>query len=94
LLPAGNYVKNPAYNRASYQTNRRQVLVASEGRCSVAGCPRPATTADHVVPLAKGGAHDVANLRAMCRHHNSALGARLVNEIRAAKKLGRRSRRW
>jgi 5-methylcytosine-specific restriction endonuclease McrA len=87
-------MKNPAYNRASYQTNRRLVLVASEGRCCVAGCHRPATTADHVIPLARGGTHDLTNLRAMCRYHNSALGARLVAELRAARKLGRTSRRW
>jgi 5-methylcytosine-specific restriction endonuclease McrA len=87
-------MKNPAYNRASYQTNRRLVLVASGGRCCVAGCTRLATTADHIVPLARGGTHDLANLRAMCAHHNSSLGARLTTEIKAARKLGRTSRRW
>jgi 5-methylcytosine-specific restriction endonuclease McrA len=87
-------MKNPAYNRASYQTNRRLVLVASQGKCSVSGCTRLATTADHIVPLARGGTHDPSNLRAMCSYHNSALGAAVTNQIRAAKKLGRTSRRW
>jgi 5-methylcytosine-specific restriction endonuclease McrA len=87
-------VKNPAYNRRSYQTNRRQVLAASGGRCAIAGCGRLATTADHVIPLARGGTHDLANLRALCAFHNSSLGAALTNEIKAAKRLGRRSRRW
>jgi hypothetical protein len=41
-----------------------------------------------------GGTNHIDNLRAMCAHHNSSLGARLVNEMKAAKKLGRRSRRW
>jgi 5-methylcytosine-specific restriction endonuclease McrA len=70
------------------------VLAASDGKCSVPGCTRPATTADHIVALRLGGDHSVDNLRPMCPHHNSSLGAKLTNEIRAAKKLGRRSRRW
>jgi 5-methylcytosine-specific restriction endonuclease McrA len=87
-------MSNPAYGRASYQTNRLLVLSASGGQCCVPGCDRPATTADHIVSLSHGGTHDLANLRAMCRHHNSSLGARQTNELRRAKRLGRRSRRW
>lgn len=46
-------------------------------------CGRPATTADHVVPIARGGAlWDPANLRAACRPCNVAAGARLGNERR------------
>ena len=82
------------YKRALYQRNRRTVLEAAGYRCSIPGCARPATTADHITPLALGGSHDLANLRPMCARHNSLLGARLTNAIRAARAMGRRSRRW
>ncbi len=41
-------------------------------------------TADHVVPLADGGApFDASNTRVLCRSRNSELGARLINARRA-----------
>ena len=82
------------YKRALYQRNRRAVLEAAGYRCSIPGCARPATTADHITPLAAGGSHDLANLRPMCGHHNSALGAAITNRLKAARVMGRRSRRW
>ena len=40
-------------------------------------------TADHVIPLAEGGApFDPRNVRVLCRSRNSELGARLVNARR------------
>jgi 5-methylcytosine-specific restriction endonuclease McrA len=87
-------VTNPAYRSTAYQTNRRIILARSGGHCFWPGCTRLATTADHITPLAKGGTHDLANLRAACRRHNSVLGAQLTNQIRAQKKIGRRSRTW
>lgn len=85
---------NPAYRSGIYQRNRQIVLAAAGGRCFWPGCDRTATTVDHVLPLAQGGTHDLANLRPCCRRHNSVLGANLTNEIRRAKNLGRRSRGW
>ena len=47
------------YN-GQYSRNRAAVLAASDGWC--AWChKRPATTVDHVVPLAKGGTNDPEN---------------------------------
>jgi 5-methylcytosine-specific restriction endonuclease McrA len=82
------------YRRASYQRNRRIVLAESGGICSIPGCRNPATTVDHIQPLALGGWHDLDNLRAMCPSCNSRLGVRITNAKRAAKQLGRQSRRW
>jgi 5-methylcytosine-specific restriction endonuclease McrA len=84
-------MKSPAYNRQRYQHNRLTVLAAAGGRCWVAGCVRPATTADHIVPLCEGGSNELANLRAACHHHNCQGGAALTNLHR---RVGRRSRRW
>lgn len=43
-------------------------------------CLAPASTVDHITPLAEGGAFlDPANLRAACARHNYAAGARLTN---------------
>lgn len=35
-------------------------------------CGRPATEVDHIVPLARGGTHDPANLSALCKSCHSA----------------------
>jgi 5-methylcytosine-specific restriction endonuclease McrA len=86
-------MSNPAYQNRGYRKNR-QIVLSQSRRCFWPGCTTPATTADHITPLARGGTHDLANLRPACRHHNSVLAAQLTNEIRAAKKLGRRSRGW
>lgn len=39
-------------------------------------CGRPATTADHLIPKARGGTDDEANLVAACRACNSRKGPR------------------
>lgn len=44
------------------------------GRCWI--CRAPATEDDHVKPLARGGAHILANLRPACRPCNRRKGAR------------------
>ena len=35
-------------------------------------CPRPATTADHIVPVSKGGSNKLANLAPCCASCNRA----------------------
>jgi 5-methylcytosine-specific restriction endonuclease McrA len=80
------------YKSSVYQRNRRLVLEASGWRCS--RCGGVATTADHVLALARGGSHDLANLRALCARCNSQLGAQITNELKARRKVGRQSRRW
>jgi 5-methylcytosine-specific restriction endonuclease McrA len=83
-----------AYSRKEYQVNRRLVLEASGGRCQWPNCDRPARTADHIKPLRQGGTNDITNLRASCGNCNSKGGADITNELRRARRIGRRSRRW
>jgi 5-methylcytosine-specific restriction endonuclease McrA len=80
------------YKSPQFRHNRLAVLNAAGWRCQI--CGKPANTADHVLPLALGGTHDVSNLRPLCRRCNSRLGAELTNEIKASRRLGGRSRRW
>jgi 5-methylcytosine-specific restriction endonuclease McrA len=84
-------MSNP-YGSRLYQRNRRAVLDAAGWRCH--WCGQPATTADHVHPLAYGGTHDQANLVPSCVSCNASRGTEITNERKAAKRLGRRSRRW
>lgn len=44
------------------------------GRCAY--CPSPATHADHVVPLSKGGSNDISNLLPACAPCNLSKGAK------------------
>jgi 5-methylcytosine-specific restriction endonuclease McrA len=90
----GEAMTNPAYGRLSYRRNRKAMLAMSDGRCSIAGCKRPALTADHITPLSQGGSNDLANLRPMCAHHNSQLSMQMLNRAKAERKVGRRSRKW
>jgi len=54
----------------------------TESACSYCGEPGPLTL-DHVVPLARGGAHRIDNLAAACKPCNSWKGARDELEFRA-----------
>jgi 5-methylcytosine-specific restriction protein A len=80
-----------AYDRR-WRTVRLAVLERDGHRCRMMrpGCTITATTVDHIVELANGGARlDPANLRAACGHCNASSGATMGN----AKRLPR-SRRW
>jgi 5-methylcytosine-specific restriction endonuclease McrA len=83
-----------AYHRASYQRVRPLILEAAGYRCQWPGCTNPATTVDHVTPLAHGGTNHPSNLRASCQACNSRGGMKIVNEMRLARRLGARSRTW
>jgi 5-methylcytosine-specific restriction endonuclease McrA len=83
-----------AYNRSQYKRNRLLVLEAAGWRCEWPGCGRPAGTADHILPVSRGGTSDVWNLRASCARCNSQGGVALVNEAKQARRIGRRSRAW
>lgn len=71
----------------------RLVVLARDGyRCRIRGprCTDVATTVDHIVELARGGARlDPDNLRAACKPCNSSAGATTGNQLREP-----RSQRW
>ena len=75
--PSCKRAKDRAYKDPAYVANRAAVLAAADGVCQCPGCgvcdgncKRPATTADHIVPLRQGGDH--TTLRAMCLNCNSS----------------------
>lgn len=57
-------------------------FIANAGRCWICGLGAPDSW-DHVKPLAKGGAHMLANLRPACKRCNSSKGAKW-GSLRAA----------
>lgn len=58
--------------------DRESIIMRDGSRCYLCGSdlPRQAITLDHVIPLARGGAHAEDNLRVACRPCNSRKGAR------------------
>jgi len=71
----GRAYKDPEYLR------NRAVLLAGDPVCAIglAGCLGRATTVDHVLEVARGGDHSLANLRPACRPCNEKLGGRFGN---------------
>ncbi len=59
----------------TYRSNRMQVLEAGGYQCAY--CGAPASTVDHVLPLARGGTSDVDNLVPCCSRCNSSRGGRM-----------------
>jgi 5-methylcytosine-specific restriction endonuclease McrA len=64
------------YNNKTYKANRLRVLKRDDYTCYY--CGSPANTADHLVPLSKGGTHDEYNLVACCHACNSGKRDRSV----------------
>jgi 5-methylcytosine-specific restriction endonuclease McrA len=64
------------YTSAEYKRNRVIVLRRDNYTCQKMRngrkCCRPATTADHIIPLDQGGRSTVANMEAACGPCNSA----------------------
>src|SRR4051794_1485865 len=60
-----------------YERNRK-VILAGRPLCvlRIRGGGAPATTADHIVPVAEGGTHALSNLQPACHPCNSAKGRR------------------
>lgn len=61
----------------------RRLLSRSGGRCFY--CPQLATTADHVVPLSRGGTNFIGNIVPACRTCNSSKNARTIMEWRRSR---------
>jgi 5-methylcytosine-specific restriction endonuclease McrA len=68
----------------SYQgeKNRLAVLKRDGRRCQIqgVGCLVVANAVDHIVPHSLGGSDAIENLRAACKHCNSAKGRRMTEE--------------
>ncbi len=73
------------YDSSEYRRNRKAVTGLPCARCHA----DPPSTADHIIPVSRGGTHDVDNLRPLCRRCNSALGGHLN---KGKRRLARRRR--
>ncbi len=49
----------------------RRWFLSNHPMCQWPGCREPASQVDHIVPLARGGGNDEANLQALCARHHS-----------------------
>jgi 5-methylcytosine-specific restriction endonuclease McrA len=59
-----------------------RLAAAQCAHAHLGGCHGP-THVDHVVPIARGGAHGIGNLQALCARHNISKGDRLEIEVKA-----------
>lgn len=66
------------YKTAEYKQGRNEVLAESGRTCHY--CLGAATTADHVIPISRGGAIGKSNLVACCKNCNTSKGDRTVEE--------------
>ena len=62
-------MSNP-YASAEYKRNRKIILEQSQYTCHY--CNGPANTADHILPVSKGGGHERENLLPACVKCNSS----------------------
>lgn len=53
--------------KGQWSALRRAVFMRDRWLCQRCGTPGRALECDHVVPLAKGGDHSMANLQTLCR---------------------------
>lgn len=93
-VPGGNCPKHPrskggyrpgrpsvvagTYSSRQYRKARLVVLTAAGWRCGY--CHAAAGTADHVIPVPRGGTHALTNLVAACRGCNTSKGERTLAE--------------
>ncbi len=65
----GTMSKANPYSSTEYKKNRLLTLEGSNYTCHY--CNAPATTADHILPVSKGGGHELSNLLPACVRCNS-----------------------
>lgn len=75
----GKLTKRRRAEFGSIQTSVVLALIERDGYvCRHPGCSQLTDlTVDHIIPVSKGGTDDIANLRFLCRFHNSKKGANI-----------------
>lgn len=72
-------MSNP-YSSAEYKRNRKITLETNNYLCHY--CNGEANTADHIVPVSKGGGHELSNLLPACTRCNSSRQAKTLMRMR------------
>lgn len=73
------YRARKAGNGGSYSSEEWDALCARyDYRCLCCGERKP-LTADHIIPIAKGGSSDISNVQPLCLECNSRKGAKVVD---------------
>ncbi len=61
------------YSDPGYRHNRAAARRRAGGRCEQCRHPHGRLQCDHVIPVSKGGTHDLANLQMLCAGDGSCL---------------------
>jgi 5-methylcytosine-specific restriction endonuclease McrA len=72
--PRGRVSRSPTTQAQDGEYLRNRALVLTDDP-TCHWCPRPATTADHLVAVAAGGSNQLSNLVPACKPCNSSRGA-------------------
>lgn len=75
--------------KAMTPARRARILARQGPLCARAFCEEPWTEADHIVPLAMGGADKDHNVEGLCSAHHAEKTARDIRAIRKAQRLER-----
>ncbi len=57
----------------------KKLCAEYNNHCCFPGCESTDLHADHVVPLSRGGAHDISNIQPLCAHHNHSKGTKTAD---------------
>lgn len=68
------------YSSPEYKKNRKIILEAANYLCHY--CNADANTADHIIPVSKGGGHEISNLLPACGRCNSTRQDRTLVRLR------------
>jgi 5-methylcytosine-specific restriction endonuclease McrA len=81
-------MKSYAQNRRALKQNAEGSFTAQEwidlcdfyeNVCLVPGCENTDLTADHVIPLSKGGTNWITNIQPLCSNHNSSKHTKMID---------------
>jgi uncharacterized protein YdaU (DUF1376 family) len=84
LEKAFNQVNNPKRPSAEvWKKIKKRVFERDDFTCKYCGKRGVFLECDHVIPVSKGGSHDMFNLVSACFRSNRSKGARLISEWRS-----------
>lgn len=73
------------YNNGVYKVTIKELRKLRDQNCLYCG-QQAKITIDHILPIARGGAHSIGNLAPACQPCNSSKGAKTITEWKMAKR--------